>query len=300
MNLEDLEKVLLQHCYDMSILRRDAPKKKKDAILDSLVAAVIRSQTSFEDVQTCLQEAKLGQVFDIKFFEVGGNYADYIKLKWIHFAKALFRQRSVGLKTPNAASGEGELMFIFLSPEITKPTRGDLAINGKMIELKGEGVRVSGKISGKTFRQETMKVVNKYGLVPNTASRTGLQACEIEKPTHRQHWIEQLQKLDTSVQKSFIQDYLYCIDQNVHSVEELFTPELQLDFLPKKIVKILYRSMVNDRSFDKFVILGDGSNTKILDADTQKFNEQIDQNKILVLSDYFRINQDTQLGWYIA
>lgn len=57
--------------------------------------------------------------------------------------------------------------------------------------------------------------------------------------------------------------------------------------------------MVSDRSFDKFIILGDGHNAKILGNDLIKFNEYIDNDIIQVKSDYFRINQDANIGWYI-
>ena len=132
MNLTQLESILLEHCYEMSILRRSANQKKKDSILDSLIAAIIRSQTPFEDVVFCIDDVKKNQVINLDFFKNGGNVFDHINPKWLNLSKSLWRQRSVGLGTPNAASGEGELMFIFLSPEIIKPTRGDLLINGEI------------------------------------------------------------------------------------------------------------------------------------------------------------------------
>lgn len=57
--------------------------------------------------------------------------------------------------------------------------------------------------------------------------------------------------------------------------------------------------MVNDRSFDKFIILGDGSNAKILSNDLNKFNQDVDSGVIEIKSDFFRINQDANIGWYI-
>lgn len=44
-------------------------------------------------------------------------------------------------------------MFLFLSKKIKKPTRGDLEVNGEIIELKGERhVRVMSEVRGKDFR----------------------------------------------------------------------------------------------------------------------------------------------------
>jgi hypothetical protein len=300
MKLNELENILLDHCYEMSILRRDANQKKKDSILDSLIAAIIRSETSFEDVILCINDVKDDKVINLDFFKYGGNIDSYINPKWSKLANALWRQRSVGLGTPNAASGEGELMFIFLSTKIKKPTRGDLSINNESIEIKGEDVRVNGKISGKNFRIQTLNICNKYGLTPNIANRTNLSAVEIEKQQHETHWVSELNKLSTDDRVSFISDYFKCIDGNDFNASHLFRGGI-LDFkeLKKCIVKVLYKSMVGDRSFDKLVILGDGTNAKILGNDLVKFNEDVDGGIIGVKSDYFRINQDANIGWYI-
>lgn len=298
MKLNELENILLEHCYEMSILRRDANQKKKDSILDSLIAAIIRSETPFEDVVLCINDVKEDKVINLDFFKDGGNIDIYINPKWLKFA--LWRQRSVGLGTPNAASGEGELMFIFLSTKIIKPTRGDLSINNESIEIKGEDVRVNGKISGKNFRTQTLSIWNKFGISPNSANRTNLPAVEIEKQQHETHWINELNKLSIEDRISFISDYFKCIDGNDFDASFLFNNGI-LDFkeLRKSIVKLLYKSMVNDRSFDKFIILGDGSNAKILGSDLNKFNEDVNNGVIEIKSDYFRINQDANIGWYI-
>jgi hypothetical protein len=300
MKLIDLETRLLEHCYDMSILKKDANQKKKESILDSIVAAIIRSETPFEDVISCINDVNEDKVIDINFFKNGGNINDYINPKWINFAKSLWRQRSVGLGTPNAASGEGELMFIFLSPKIKKLTRGDLSINNENIEIKGDDVRVTGKISGKNFRIKTLFVCNKYGLTPNIANKTNLPAVELEKQQHETHWNNELNKLSFNDRVSFVSDYLKCINDSDFNVISLFK-DGNLDFkeLKKTIVKLLYKSMINDRLFDKFIILGDGSNVKIIGNDINKFSNDIDNGVIEIKSDYFRINQDINIGWYI-
>jgi hypothetical protein len=300
MNIRELENILLDHCYGMSILRPDSNKKKKESILDSLVAAIIRSETTFEDVVLCIEDIKSDKVLNLDFFNNGGNVDNYINPKWLNFAKSLWRQRSVGLGTPNSASGEGELMFIFLSPKIIKPNRGDLLINGENIEIKGEDVRVNGKVSGVNFRIKTLSVCEKFGLTPNFANRTNLKAVEIEKSNHEYHWKLEMEKLKISDRINFISEYLKCIDGHGTDCSFLFNDGyLNFTQFRKLIVKILYKSMVMDRSFDKLVILGDGTNAKILGSDLSKFNEYIDNGSIEIRSDYFRINQDANIGWYI-
>ena len=138
-----------------------------------------------------------------------------------------------------------------------------------------------------------MKVCEKYNLTPNKANRTGLDACELEKVQHLSHWNNQ------TITKEFVSDWLMCIDNKQHNIEHLFTPEFNHKLFLKDIVKILYSSMLSDRTFDKFVILGDGSNTKILQGNINDFNSKVDNDEILLSTDYFRINQNTNIGWYI-
>ena len=48
--LKESREVLLNHCYDMGILKRTAFEKKKEAILDSLIISVIRAELSIDEV----------------------------------------------------------------------------------------------------------------------------------------------------------------------------------------------------------------------------------------------------------
>lgn len=203
-------------------------------------------------------------------------------------------------------------MFIFLSPRIVKPKKGDLLVKydtySEIIEIKGEDVRVTGKITGKNFNIQTLNLCNKFRTKPNTSlsrdqvTKKNLLAVEIEKKQHEKHWITELNKLTIEDRISFISDYFKCIDDNDFDASFLFNNMGSLDFneLKKSIVKLLYKSMVNDRSFDKFIILGDGSNAKIFGSDLIKFNEDINNGVIEIKSDYFRINQAANIGWYIS
>jgi hypothetical protein len=300
---EDLEIILLEHCYDMTILKRDAEPKKKESILDTLFGAIVRSDTPNETILEFINDIKKDTVFDVTFFKKGGNVYDYINPKWQKICKYLYRQRSVGLGTPNAASGEGELMFLFISKRIKKPSKGDLLLdNTEKIELKGEDVRVNGLISGVEFRKKTVELCKKWGLEPNiAATKVYLEAVEIEKPQHQDHWIKQLSKLNSKDQKDFILSWFQIVDPSFSkSIDHLFRPNFDFEKFKKEIVKSLYSSMVSDRNFDKFIILGDGTNAKIFDNNIDTFNNHIDNGNIQINGDYFRINQDANIGWYIS
>lgn len=302
--LEELKEILLNHCYNMSILRRNAEEKKKKAILDTLIVSIINAGLTLEDVKECISDVEKDEVVDLDFFKKGGNLFDnYIKPKWKIFAKELFSQRSVGLGTPNAASGEGELMFLFLSKRIKKPRRGDLQINGEIIELKGErDVRVMSEIRGKDFRRKTLEICKEFKLTPNKALRTNIEAVEIEKVQHLPHWKKELSKLQLNKQKEFINKWLGCLDNEDHSnsVERIFKHgHFDHDIFIKEIIKILYSITSKNGNFDKFIILGDGTSSKIITKDVNDFNKKVDDGEIIPLADYFRINQNYNVGWYI-
>ncbi len=303
--LEELKKLLLAHCYNMGILRSNAEHKKKKAILDSLLMSVINVGLTPQEVKDCIKDVERDRVVNLDFFKKGGNlFEHYIKPKWAAFAKELFTQRSIGLGTPNAASGEGELMFLFLSKNIKKPNRGDLKVAGEIIELKGEkSVRVMGEIRGSDFRKRTLEVCKEFKLTPNKAHRTNLDAVEIEKPQHLAYWKNELSKLAPQRQKEFIGKWLNCLDEENHndSVARIFKQgSFNHDIFVREIIKILYAVMVRSGNFDKFIVLGDGTNSKIISRDVRDFDKKVDDGEIVSISDYFRINQNYNIGWYIS
>ena len=257
-----------------------------------------------QEVENCIRDVKKDKVVNIDFFKNGGNlFEHYINPRWVSFAKELFTQRSIGLGTPNAASGEGELMFLFLSKNIKKPPKGDLEVAGEIIELKGEkGVRVMGEIRGSDFREKTLEVCKEFKLTPNKSHRTNLDAVEIEKIKHFAYWERELSKIPLQKQKEFIAKWLSCIDGKNHneSVVKIFKQDsFNHDIFIKEIIKILYAVMVRSGNFSKFIILGDGTNSKII-SDVKDFNKKVDRGEIVPCSDFFRINQRYNIGWYIS
>ncbi len=303
-DIKEIKILLLKHCQELGILKPMSELKKVNAVLNSLIQAVIDAELSLEDLKKCITDVDNGKVINLNFFKNGGDlFTDYINPHWVKFAKSLWEQRSVGLGTPNAASGEGELMFLFLSKDIKKPTKGDLKIGNEILELKGYDPRVSGKISGKEFRLKTMKICQKFNLTPNKALKIKIDAVEIEKPQHLDHWKAELAKLSMPKQKEFINEWLKCIDDKEHndSVEKIFNNNsFNQNILIKEIIKILYSIMVDTGNFDKFILLDEGKNVKIVSKNKEEFNKKIDDGEIVPVGDYFRINQDFNIGWYIT
>jgi len=281
------------------LYQHNPPKKKRLKIVESILITVLTCNISPDELIDFINDVEADNVIDITFFNKGGNIFNYMNPRWHHFLSELWTKTPLG--TPNSASGEGELMFVFSSKHISKPTKGDLLVNGKKYELKGSGVRVSGDVTGKNFRNSTVALCEKYNLTPNSANKTSLKAVELEKKSHQKHWNNELKKLPLEQRKQFVADYLKCIDNNEHNVDNLFYDgHLNYNELIKMIVKILYRSMVSKGEFDEFMILGDGKDVKIFNTDIDLFNESVDSEYIKLESDYFRINQDFNIGWYIS
>jgi hypothetical protein len=299
-NINDLETVLFKHCINMEILKPNALVKKKDAVLNAIIMSVMRAKMTLTQVFECIKDIEKDKVVDTSLFNKGGNIDHFIKSKWLNFAKELWEQRSVGLGTPNAASGEGELMFIFLSPKIKKPKKGDLVIDGQKIELKASGARIIGNVSGKEFRKRTVDVCNKFKLIPNP-NKVCKYAVELEKRSLVNYWCNELKKLSIKQQKFFITEWLMCLDNNYKLEFKLncFNPHFNYDNFLKQIILKLYSDMINSGQFDKLVILGDGTNVKIIKGDVKDLSKKIDNGYLSLKADYFRVNQDANIGWYI-
>lgn len=306
LRLNELFEVLINHCINNGLIRFDADEEKKNAILDNLIAAFVRSELSFAELKQCLDDVKKGNVINLDFFENGGDlFQYYVDPKWRRFAKELFRQRSVGLGTPNAASGMGELMFLFLGKGLKKPKQGDLELRGEIIELKsGEDVRVMSEVRGRDFRIKSVDLAKKYKLEPNTALRNGdLVACELEKKQHYDHWNNQINKLSRENQVSFISDWLKILDGNDHKNEAMTILKngcYNQQELIIHIIKILFSFMVSQNKFNKFVIINGNKKALVIPKNPVQFNKLVDNKSITPNSDYFRINQTNNVGWYIT
>ncbi len=139
-------------------------------------------------------------------------------------------------------------MFLFLGKGLSKPAHGDIRMNDEIIELKsGEDIRVMSDVQGKVFRQKTVSLAKRYGLKPNLALRTNIEACELEKIQHLPHWRKALSRLDIQVQKSFVNDWLKVLDSNdhMHEVNRIFLKGyFQHSELILSIIKILFAYMI--------------------------------------------------------
>jgi hypothetical protein len=187
-----LRKEIEKQCSLTSIFNENSAIKKKKTIIDSIAISLINSGISTKTMEELIKDINSNNVLKTDILKYGGDLfsSTYLNQKYVKIAKELFSQRSVGIGTPNAASGEGELMFLFLcGTKVKKPTSGDLEIDGKIFELKGDAPRISGGISGNYFRRKTLEVARKYNLDTNVSSgKKHVDAVEIEKSSQKWHY----------------------------------------------------------------------------------------------------------------
>ncbi len=311
---EKLKKVTEELAYESSICKQNDPEKKKDSCIDAALLAVLKTKLEFEELIEIRDLINSGKALNLEFFfmnEAIISLWDYIHPKVVDFAKNLFIQTPKGLGTPNAASGEGELMFILLHPNITKPTKGDLsvAINSEnhIFELKASLPRVTTAVRGFTFCSNSLEIAKKYGIKPNNPNTQNASAAvEIEKKAHYDYYKSQLNSLSQEVRENFIWEWLeatggiFPIEKKNRILSEIFkNGSFNQNALQVEIVKGFFAYMCENDNFYSMILLGDGSNVKIIPRDPRIFNKMVDTGVIRINNDYFRIAQPNTLGWYI-
>ena len=221
--------------------------------------------------------------------------------KITNFMKQISELTPTGLNTsPNACCGKFELLYRLLRKNSFQPNKGDISDNGVIIELKGQQVRISSHdLIGTKYKSITDTIFNGKikGNIVKSGKLKGKIVFEVEKKPHFLHYQNQ---------------FKYRTPEECHQMMSQLLTELHINGnineMAKKIMnnsndyqqEIYKRILLNDwfekykarMSFDKLMIFGDGTNVKIIEN-----TEQLSMCRIT--SDYFRIAQTTNLGWYI-
>ncbi len=323
---DEVKKIFYDYCYELkkeieelileeNICARDDPEKKKESCIDDVLAAIINTKLGIEEIQEIKKVIQEGNAIDLDFFF--NNPTNKPPWEFIHkdikdLARNLFRKTPKGFGTPNAAPGEGELMFCILHPDIRKPTRGDICIRyneeDHIFELKGDLPRVSSNVLGSEFRLRTLEIAKEYNIEPNECRAGNVEtAVEIEKSSYNQHYMEELNKIELNIRRDFIWKWLLSTGGifNDEDKEVILNNILEEGIfnqknLQKEIIKGFFRYMCRNEDFESMILLGDGDNIKIIQKDPVKFGKMVDENFIEINSDYFRVAQPYRLGWYIG
>jgi len=278
-------------------------EKKKD-IAWTMMRSVYDNSIHTSEIQELIQ-----YIDDNEFIITEGNIWErlqhYLKNdnndKYVNLFRDIFNLTPPGLSTsPNAACGKGELFYRLLRPNSRQPSQGDIIDNSIKKELKGCKVRISSlAISGKEYKKITDNVFDGIidGNSPKTGGLKGKICFEIEKKQYKSHYENEFKRIDFDIKTNLFQTLLtnLNIDGDIKTKVKRITDdengfnqyEYQLILLEDWFSK--YKKIYE---FDEFILLGDGSDIKII-------KELCNLDKIVICSDYFRINQTSEIGWYI-
>ena len=217
------------------------------------------------------------------------------------FFERVFNLTPPGLNTsPTANCGKGELWYRLLRPHSTQPNRGDIKDGDKIIELKGKEARISSvNITGKQYRTITQETLGELiqGNIVASGGLKGTLVFEIEKKAHINHYKTQFSLLPLETRKTAINTILrkMNVDASLCSAEildEICRENYNQERFIRVTLEDFYTQYKIKQGFDELIILGDGTNIKII-----KTKE--DLSKLEISDNYFRINQGSPIGWYV-
>jgi hypothetical protein len=226
--------------------------------------------------------------------------------KYVAFFRDISELTPCGLNTsPNACCGKFELLYRLLRPLSRQPKKGDIVDDCKIFELKGSEVRISDtELTGAEYKKKCTKIFEGRisGNTVKTGGLKGSNVYEIEKTQYRTHYETEFAK-NILLSKQLLSEYFEengwkCTATEVDSMfpiqEETTTGCVwRQDILQKLILQKMFVKYKAKMNFDKMYIFGDGTEVKII-------CEPEDLQKVQIVADYFRINQVTNVGWYIV
>ena len=73
-----IECILMEHMYNMGILKPNDKIKKKNAILDPLIGILIRENISESELVSFIKDVNDDLVINLEIFKSGGNIDDFV------------------------------------------------------------------------------------------------------------------------------------------------------------------------------------------------------------------------------
>lgn len=301
----------------MPFVRKVTSKTADKAVRDvarGLYIALIESET---DIDQYIKDYNDDKIIDPScLLKNVDDWHTYIKEdKYIALCDILFQLRPVGLGTPNAMIGEGEAMFLFCSPRVklskTKG-EGDLMVDGIKSELKGFSFRVMKKLSGDKLQELIVPIAIKYGFErnyvdargPAKSKRYAFEPWGFSKKGEakkQDHWKAQFAKVGTKSAKDFMLEVSKLISSSFTTtdINSFFGQDgvFVVENFQKALVVKLFAD--GNNKWDTFTVLTDKTVRQIT-KDPLAFEAMIDNGELLILDNYFRSFQTTDVGYYVS
>ena len=294
---------------------------KQQSIAKELFWPVFENNLSVQQI-IALRETLASKPFEIKEGNIFEHLDAYVKANDLgapHSLSALWKaiaeMTPTGLNTsPNACCGKYELLYRLIRPNASQPNKGDILDAGVVIELKGKEVRLSDpKLTGMAYIKKTNDIFNDCEFEGNnttTSKWRGTKVFEIEKTQHKDHYVTQFAKngdLARSLIVQYLTEHAFCSPSKAPEIASEVIPdigdncgtspspgygEFDQDRLQRVILGSFFQKYKEKQEFDRIIVFGDGSDVKFIE------NED-DLDKLTIYSDYFRIGQTANIGWYI-
>jgi len=291
-----------------NFIAKKIPKEDKDkkSIFQSILGIVYFLNIDENLILDWIKDAENDNIFKTLNFINGGNWINEVKNKnYIPFMIELFECRPIGLGTPNAACGEGELMMILSSTKIFRPTKNDIKIDGQTFNLKNDEPRFFAEVTGKELNKKLIEVCKKLGFTPNTYK--GKEYVQVlNKKFVEEHWNKQFEKTEKSKVKELLMTFLLNLfpeksikkEDIKHIINNvIISNKLVWDLWVKEVIIFLFKNG-NNKS-ENYVLMNVNGLVNKIPIDLNDFINLINDNKILFSQDYFRMFQDKKVGIYI-
>lgn len=278
--------------------------QKRQEIVECIYLLVEKIELSEKELKHFLQKThsfpkfKEGNIWS----QINQHFNDD---KLVQFCELIANSCPKGLSTsPNAACGKYELLYRILRTLSRQPKKGDILDDGERIEIKGStgnsggGIRLFGNLTGVEYCKKTKKIFENSVFKGNStkAERWKKEVVwEIEKPKFKEHYQEEFSK-DIDSAKLLLQEYfkIFDIEISISTIDKLLFPNRKWSWENhfQLLLNKFYEITKKKAGFDSLYIFGDGTNLKII-------KDEKDLCKLNYEGDFFRINQDMIVGYYI-
>ena len=288
-------------------------EKATKEIISTVMGYLIHDDISIELLKNFAEDCKNGKIWSSTEFlgtekSATYNIFDYLINKdYLPIIKSLNWAKPI-LGSPNAATGDYEIMLLITIPDLIKPTQGDIQhpLYAKK-NLKGDNPRLYCEIIGKDLNRIMLESLKKYGLDPvKTKGVLYVQLLNLNYINN--HFNNEFKKTDINNVKDVLATWLVNLfpskkmtkdDKEIIEIVEycLIDGKLIWERWWKKNVIFIFKNSENKE--ESFVVMSDDGRLTHLLEDIDLFKDQLENNKIEMVGNYFRLNQAIKCGVYL-
>lgn len=280
--------------------------KAKKSILQSILGIISDLNLKDDFVITWIDDAINDKIFKNLDFINGGNWHEsLINKEYLPFMIELFECRPIGLGTPNAMCGEGELMLVLSSPKIKKPKQNDIQIGLNVYDIKNDLPRIFGESTGKKLNEKLLKLCLDLGFKPiEKKEKKTVQL--VNKNYIENYWNHQFKTKNRLEVKKLLKSFFLGIFPSNNTLEKevekiidivLIDNQLCWDKWIKQLIIFIYKN--SEENTSNLVLMKSTGQINTIPNNFDDFEKLVLNDIIKFNVDYFRMNQNFKVGVYI-